>query len=228
MERNTLNNARIVIFLGITLVTIGIMLLSSNYFNEKADYAYSYMNNLLLEAKNEEIYEMDEEVDNLDESTSSFQEETPEEVKEEPKPYVDPYLNYYIGYIEIPKINLSKGFTKLGSPYNTVNKNVEVVKGSSYPDQEKGNFILAAHSGTSYLAYFKNLYKLSLGDVAYIKYNGKQYTYKIVNIYEQQKTGKIAIYRDTNKTCLTLVTCTKDVKDKQTIYILELEDIKNI
>ncbi len=226
MVKNTLNNERIVIFLGVALVTIGTLLLSSNYFNEKADYAYSYMNNLLLD-QNEEIYEMDEEVDNLEEATSSFQEEETE-VQEEPKKYVDPYLNYYTGYIEIPKINLSKGFTKLGSPYNTVNKNVEIVKGSTYPDKEKGNFILAAHSGTSYLAYFKNLYKLKLGDVAYIKYNGKRYTYKIVNIYEQQKTGRIAIYRDTNKTCLTLVTCTKDVKDKQTIYILELEDIKNI
>ena len=104
---------------------------------------------------------------------------------------------------------------------------MEVVKGSTYPDVLNGNFILAAHSGSSYLAYFKNLYKLNIGDEAIVTYQNKKYTYKIVNIYEQEKTGKIAIYRDMNKTCLTLVTCTKDSKTKQTIYILELQNIDN-
>ena len=78
------------------------------------------------------------------------------------------------------------------------------------------------------LAYFKNLYKLELGDMAFVNYKGRKYSYKIVNIYEQEKTGQIAIYRDVNKTTMTLVTCTKDSKTKQTIYILELTNIENI
>ena len=103
-----------------------------------------------------------------------------------------------------------------------------MVKQSNYPDVLNGNFILAAHSGNSYLAYFKNLYQLTLGDEAYVIYKNHKYTYKIVNIYQQEKTGKIAIYRDLNKNTLTLITCTKDSKTKQTIYILELESVINI
>lgn len=213
---------KVISIISTLLIVAGIIILTNNYFNEKLSNAYSYMNNLLLIKEQEEIYDIPEEVDNLDESTSSLKNET------ETKEYVDPYENYYIGSIEIPKINLNKGFTELGSPYNTVNKNVEVVKNSSYPDVKNGNFILAAHSGNSYLAYFRNLYQLNLGDYAYVNYKNHKYTYKIVNIYEQEKTGKIAIYRNLNKNTLTLVTCTKDSRTKQTIYILELESVVNI
>ena len=210
---------KIIVIIGTLLIVAGIMILSSNYFNEKLGNAYSQMNSLLL--ANEEIVEIQEEVDNIDESTSL-------EENKETKVYVDPYEKYYIGSLEIPKINLKKGFTSMDSPYNSVNKNVEVVKKSSYPDIENGNFILAAHSGNSYLAYFRNLYQLTIGDKAYINYKNKKYTYKIVNIYEQEKTGKIAIYRDLDKNTLTLITCTKNSHTKQTIYILELESVINI
>lgn len=220
--QNVHTKNKVIIVFGVTLFFVGLIFLSSNYLNEKRDIAYQYMNNLLLE--NSEIVELNEEV-GIVETTSSLPNE---EHKEEVKEYVDPYAKYYIGTLEIPKINLSKGFTDINSKYNTVNKNIQVVETSTYPDVDKGNFIIAAHSGTSYLAYFKNLYKLSLGDMAYVNYNGRRYAYKIVDIYEQEKTGQIAIYRDTNKTTMTLVTCTKDSKTKQTIYILELIHVENI
>ena len=213
---------KLIIIIGTLLITLGMIILTSNYFNEKVDNAYAYMNNLLLENTETEVLELQEEVASIDETTSSSEDMKSEET------VIDPYAKYYIGMLEIPKINLSKGFTAIDSPYNTVNKNIEVVKQSSYPDVSKGNFILAAHSGNSYLAYFKNLYQLTLGDKAYINYKNYRYTYKIVNIYEQEKTGKIAIYRDLNKNTLTLITCTKDSKTKQTIYILELESVVNI
>lgn len=214
---------KIMVLLGTLLLVLGSLILFSNYYNEKLSNAYSYMNSLLL-SEQEEIYDMVEEVDNLDMSTSSLENEDETKTKE----YVDPYEKYYIGSLEIPKINLNKGFTELGSPYNTVNKNIEIVRNSTYPDVSKGNFILAAHSGNSYLAYFRNLYQLSLGDYAYVNYKNHRYAYKIVNIYEQEKTGKIAIYRNLDKTTLTLVTCTKNSHTKQTIYILELESVVNI
>ena len=74
----------------------------------------------------------------------------------------------------------------------------------------------------------RDINKLNIGDYAYVNYKNHKYTYKIVNIYEQEKTGKIAIYRNLNKNTLTLVTCTKDSRTKQTIYILELESVVNI
>ena len=152
--QNIQNRNKGLVFSGVTLFVIGILLLSSNYLNAKVDNAYSYMNNMLLESNEEEVYEIQEEVEDIVDATSSFV-ELPETEEE----YVDPYLKYYIGTLSIPKINLNKGFTAIDSEYNTVNKNVEVVKGSTYPDMG-GNLILAAHSGTSYLAYFKNLYQL--------------------------------------------------------------------
>ena len=221
--QNVSTKNKIVVIFGVSLFIIGLLFLSSNYLNEKRDNAFQYMNNLLLESN--EIVELTEEVGTISSTSSLENTESEEQIKEE---YVDPYLKYYIGTLEIPKINLSKGFTDINSKYNTVNKNIQVVETSTYPDVDKGNFIIAAHSGTSYLAYFKNLYKLAIGDKAYVNYNNKRYTYQIVNIYEQAKTGQIAIYRDTNKTTMTLVTCTKDSKTKQTVYILELTNIENI
>ena len=220
---------KVIIYFGVTLFIIGLFFLTSNYLSEKRDNAFAYMNNLLLE--NQQKVSLSEEVGFiLEDTTSSSENEEENNGTEEKTPtqYVDPYERYYIGTLEIPKINLNKGFTDISSKYNTVSKNIEVVETSTYPDVDKGNFIIAAHSGTSYLAYFKNLYKLTIGDTAYVNYNGKRYTYQIVNIYEQDKTGEIAIYRDVNKTTMTLVTCTKDSKTKQTIYILELTNIENI
>ena len=95
---------------------------------------------------------------------------------------------------------------------------------SDYPDKYLGNVILAGHSGTGYLAFFKNLYKLSKGDEAKIYYKGYVYTYKIVNIYDVPKVGKVKIVRDIYKNCLTLITCTHNSKTKQTVYILELSN----
>ena len=65
--------------------------------------------------------------------------------------------NNYIGYLSIPKINLKKGFLDKRSTENDVEKNILVVEGSNYPDKDKGNLMLAGHSGTGVHSYFKNL-----------------------------------------------------------------------
>lgn len=158
-----------------------------------------------------------------DDVTTSSEEENP---NPKPKPKPIDYSKYYVGTLEIPKINLKKGFLDIDSPYNHVNKNVTVIQSSSYPDVDKGNFILAAHSGTGSASFFAKLYYLQVNDLAYIHYKQKKYTYKIVNIYTQPKVGYVSIYRDTNKTTLTLITCTKNVKTTQTIYILELINVE--
>lgn len=136
------------------------------------------------------------------------------------------YSSYYVGTLEIPKIKLKKGFLEINSPYNNVNKNVTVIQTSTYPDVENGNFILAAHTGTSSVSFFTKLHDLVLGDLAYINYKQKKYTYELVNIYTQPKVGSVSIYRNTEKTTLTLITCTPNNQETQTIFILELINVE--
>lgn len=200
----------VVAIVGAVLTLIGGFFISYNYIQSKKVYAYDYMANIFYEEK-EQI-----EKTTIAESTEG---ET-EEVEESPT-----YTDEYIGYLTIPKINLNKGFVDKRSSENDVEKNIMVIDGSTYPDVDKGNFILAGHSGTGWKAFFNELYRLNIGDEAYITYKGKKYTYKITNIYKQPKTGKIAIYRNYDKTTLTLVTCTNYDDTTQTVYIAELENV---
>ena len=130
--------------------------------------------------------------------------------------------NRYLGYITIKKINLKAGIPWKDSSMNNVDKGVYTLPVSNYPDVENGNLVLAAHSGNASISYFKNLWKLALGDTANVTYNGKTYSYKIVDIYYVEKTGTVQIKRNTKKTTLTLITCTKNIDKLQTVYILEL------
>lgn len=132
------------------------------------------------------------------------------------------YTPNYIAFLEIDKINLRQGLLPIDNYYNKVDYHVQILKNSDFPDVLNGNFILAGHSGSGSIAYFKNLYKMELGDTAKVFYDGKKYTYKIVNIYKEDKDGSIGIYRNKEKTTLTLITCSKNDKLHQTVYILEL------
>ena len=193
------------------IATIAILLggffLSYNYIQSKKVVAFDYIANIFYN-ENQEIIVQD----------GDHQEEEEEELGE--------VTNDYIGYLSIPKINLKKGFLDKRSSENDVEKNILVVEGSNYPDKDKGNLMLAGHSGTGWKAFFNDLYKLNKGDIAVVTYKGKTYTYKIVNIYTQPKVGKIAIYRNYDKTTLTLITCTNHDSTTQTIYIAELQSVE--
>ena len=134
----------------------------------------------------------------------------------------------YLGYLTISKIGLKVGIPWKDSSMNNVDKGVYTLPVSNYPDVENGNLVLAAHSGNASISYFKNLWKLKVGDTANVSYNGKTYSYKIVNIYYVEKTGTVQITRNTKKTSLTLITCTKDSDTLQTVYILELYAIDGV
>ena len=194
--------------IGSITILIGGFFLSYNYIQSKKVMAFDYISNIFYE-QNQEIIVSDGE----------------QEVEEEEEDLGE-VTNNYIGYLSIPKINLKKVFLDKRSPDNDVEKNILVVEGSSYPTKEKGILILAGHSGTGWKAFFNDLYKLNKGDKAIVTYKGKTYTYKITNIYTQPKVGKIAIYRNYDKTTLTLITCTNYDSTTQTIYIAELESIE--
>ena len=72
--------------------------------------------------------------------------------------------------------------------------------------------------------YFRNLNKLSYGDIATVYYNGRTYNYKLVNTYEIEKTGTAHIKRNGEKNTLTLITC-KHNTNKQLVFIFELNEI---
>lgn len=216
-----------VLLIGILLIIFGISIGFLDYLKEKKDKAFSDMSLLLYESEipqniysENEIEEKQEEIDNSNDDKRNTQNESSnEEVNQ---------IKYdYIGILEIPKINLKRGFVGLDSRYNNVNYNITVIKGSTFPDEEKNNLILAAHSGICSVCFFDKLYNLSIGDSAYITYKNIKYSYKIVNIYEVEKDGTVAIYRDYSKNTLTLITCTRNSNTKQTVYILELYSKEN-
>lgn len=119
--------------------------------------------------------------------------------------------------IEIPKINLIQEFYPNDEEKNDVDKNIEVIETSKMPNAKQGNLILAAHSGSSDIAYFKNLDQLNLNDIVYIHYKNNKYRYVISDIYDVEKTGYVSIKRDKTKQTLTLITCKKNT-NKQTVY----------
>ena len=154
----------------------------------------------------------EQKIDKNDKTTS-------EEVKEVSKPKV----KYdYIAVLKIPKINLEKGLVAKDSKYNNINYGVEILKESDSPDVVNGNVILAAHSGTANISYFKNLDKINVGDEAIIYYQGKTYKYVFSKIYDIEKTGKAVIKRDNNTSTLTLVTCRHNT-NKQIVLIANLQ-----
>ena len=198
------------VLIGTLLVICGLFILLGDYFASKKFKVYE---TIKLEQTSTPVYIENEATEEPEETSPQ-----PEPPKEE-APQEEP--DYYIGTLSIPKISLNKGFTSIESPYNHVDKNINVLKYSDYPDKRNGNFIIAGHSGTGWNSFFKDLYKLQINDKAYVTYNDQIYEYTIVDIYYQERTGKIRIYRDYNKTTMTLITCTKNDKTKQTIYILE-------
>lgn len=183
-----------------------------NYYVELRDYnkAQEFLN---IEKEETEVIKVD-----IDD----------EDTQEQPKQEEKKVPNYnYIGVLEIPKINIKRGFLNINDKGNNVNKNLQVIKGSDMPDVKNGNLIIAAHSGNSYISYFKNLYKLSNDDIAYVYFNNIKYTYKVAGKYDVEKTGKVVIHRDNKKNTLTLITCSQTDKTKQIVYILELESEEN-
>ena len=201
------------LLIGSFLVFIGLFILSYHHLAFLKGQVYSNMKIAIagLNLPSDEEEEIDVPiVDNVSDGTVYQQ-----SVKE-----ID--YSKYVGVLEIPKIGLKRGFYNTDSKYNSIEYNVSVVAGSTMPDISNGNLMLMAHSGDAYISFFAYLYRLNVGDSAYITYQGQRYRYNIVNIYTVPKTGKVAIYRNYNKTTLTLITCTKNDDTTQTIYIAEL------
>ena len=188
----------LILFLGISVITYYIA--SNKHLDNLEDNALK------------EFYIQEQEPNN---NVESNKEPEKEEVKEQKK-------IEYIAVLKIPKINLERGLVDPNSYLNNVNYNLEFIKGSSMPDQENGNVIIAGHSGSARISYFRKLDQLVIGDKASLNYRGKVYNYKIVDIYDIDKTGTAEIIREKNKSTLTLVTCRHNT-NRQIVVICELQ-----
>lgn len=137
-------------------------------------------------------------------------------------------VNNYLGVISIPKINLEQGFYGIDNPMNNVDKNIELISNSNMPDVENGTLILAAHSGNDRVSYFNKLYKLNIDDEIEIIYNKSKYLYKLIDIYEVEKTGSITLHNINNITSLVLVTCSNFNDNLQVVYISRLVNVSEM
>lgn len=201
-----------VALIGAFVITLGGFFILYNFISDKKLFAYDYMNEQIYNETETEIYSV------------NTTEVTTDEEETKTQNYQD--IESYIGYLEIPKIKFRRGFYNIDSKLNTVEANIEIIKGSEMPDVTNGNLIIAGHSGTGWKAFFKDLYKLEVGDEAIVTYAGINYKYKITNIYKEKNTGTVSIKRNYDKTTLTLITCTKDDSSTQTIYIAELYTVE--
>lgn len=213
----------------VLLILIGFLILSWDYFLEKKNEVYDTMfyeiSSLPSYVEKEDVEEVEEPEKSEDDIPSVSDIFTNNDNTNDTKVYNQ---EDFLGRLSIPKIKFNRNFYKIGSKENYVDKNIQVMKGSSMPDVDNGNLIIAGHSGTAYFSYFKNLYKLKKGNNAYVYYNGNRYTYEIVDIYNVKKNGTIIVKRNRTKRGLTLITCTKNSRTMQTVYILEQTKVEEM
>lgn len=201
MERRKRKNKSWLYIIGSLIFLCGAGLIFYDYYSEQK------INKQEQEAI-EEFYEEERITDSIEEPQKI------EEVEEQTK------VNY-IAILKIPKIKLERGLVEPSSYLNNVKYNLQWIDGSSMPDQVNGNVIIAGHSGSARVSYFKKLDQLVIGDSVSIDYKNKTYNYKVVDIYDIEKTGTAEIIKNKNTTTLTLITCRHNT-NKQIVIICEM------
>lgn len=126
-----------------------------------------------------------------------------------------------IAKLVIRKIGLENDLYDIGTKENQVDRNVTILKESTFPDKEESILFIAAHSGNGKIAYFKNLDKLDRKDTVEFIYHKQKYLYEVVNFYEREKDGYIELNR-ISKHQLVLTTCSPNKKDRQLIINAKL------
>lgn len=213
MQREQLKNAKLLLSILFTL--IGLFMIFGNYFASVKSNVFN--------KKNIEL--MDQQVlitESLDEVTDADLSNTVVDLEDQ---IGADRVDAYIGYLSVPDVDIKRGFVDFDSKYNSVGYNVMLIKGSNMPDQENGNLILAAHRGNSSVSFFDKLYKLNDNAKAHVTFQGKVYTYELRTRYLEPKDGELTIRRNPNVNTLTLITCTRNDKTTQTIFIFELVSV---
>ena len=201
MERRKRKNKSWLYIIGSLIFLCGLSLVFYDYYLEQKI-------NIQEQEAIEEFYEEEIITDSIEEPQKI------EEVEEQAK------VNY-IAILKILKIKLERGLVDPSSYLNNVKYNLQWIDGSSMPDQVNGNVIIAGHSGSARVSYFRKLDQLVIGDSVSIDYKNQTYNYKVIDIYDIEKTGKAEIIKNKNTTTLTLITCRHNT-NKQIVIICEL------
>lgn len=201
MERRKRKNKSWLYIIGSLIFLCGAGLIFYDYYSEQKI-------NMQEQEAIEEFYEKEKITDSIEEPQKI------EEVEEQTK------VNY-IAILKIPKIKLERGLVEPSSYLNNVKYNLQWIDGSSMPDQVNWNVIIAGHSGSARVSYFRKLDQLVIGDSVSIDYKNKTYNYKVVDIYDIEKTGTAEIIKNKNTTTLTLITCRHNT-NKQIVIICEM------
>ena len=131
-----------------------------------------------------------------------------------------------IGILEISKLNLHQNLYEKDSKENNVDKNVTLLTDMCLL-KEDCTLVLAAHSGSSAIAYFKNLDKLTIGDEAMLHYQNKTYLFELFSTEKVSKNGQLILKKEKGK-YLLLTTCDKQDETKQDVYYFYLKDKKTL
>ena len=199
---------KIILLIGIFLIIFSIFLVSLDIYKS-------------TKKEVEEVKMVDDFFIEEEHSEENIPQEQQKE--EDNKKSSSPSYNY-IAILEIPSIDLKRGLVDYNSRYNNVKYNIQIIEHSQMPNVENSNLILAGHNGTSGVSFFRNLYKLKEDSLIYIYYDGIKYIYKLNNSYDTFKDGKVEIVRNRYKNTITLITCKRGTKDKQTLFIGYLVD----
>lgn len=199
---------KIILLIGVFLIIFSIFLISLDIYKSTKKEA-------------EEVKMVDDFFIEEEHSEENIPQEQPKE--EDNKKSSSPSYNY-IAILEIPSIDLKRGLVDYNSRYNNVKYNIQIIELSQMPNVENSNLILAGHNGTSGVSFFRNLYKLKEDSLIYIYYDGIKYIYKLNNSYDTSKDGEVEIVRNKYKNTITLITCKRGTKDKQTVFIGYLVD----
>ena len=121
-----------------------------------------------------------------------------------------------IGSISINKLNIKESLYSKDNPKNTIEQHISILNESTPPTEDNSILILAAHSGTAGVSFFKDLNQLEINDEIKITYLNKNYYYKVKDIWKEKKNGYIHINKEYEKQ-LILTTCDPVERDYQII-----------
>lgn len=206
------------ITIALIIMLCGVLIIGKDYFFSKKAKVYEEMSILLSQQP-----EQSEASDEPEEAQIISSGDTSGKVKKANVTY------NYAGRLLIPEIDLNRGFVAYGKSGNNVDQNIAIMSTSRYPNEENSNFIIAAHSGTGWNAFFTNIDKLQKGAIAHVNYDGVQYTYKLNKIYSDPKDdGEVTIYPNDKKQ-LTLITCKRpDYRKYYLVLVFDLEYETNL